>query len=81
MAAPSSPERRQDESRGEMDTTQADALYRFEVESQREAESILENVMRRQRWSIEVRDELALRLRIYANRRYAELTSNRRKDE
>ncbi len=60
----------------------ANDLERYEDRSQKAAEAILQHVMKRQRWSITVRDELALRLRIFGNERHAELSSKRReKDE
>jgi hypothetical protein len=55
------------------------AQDRYEDRSVKEAEAILRNVMHRQRWCITVRDELALRLRIFANERHLELSSERRK--
>lgn len=57
-----------------------DSIERFEDRSCKEAEAILRHVMHRQRWSITVRDELALRLRMFATDRHLELTSERRKN-
>ena len=62
-------------------TWSEDAQDAYERKSQRAAEHILEKVMQRLRWSPDVRDDLALQLRIFANQRHAELTSQRKKSD
>lgn len=62
-----------------MADTTANMLDRYEDKSVKEAEAILRHVMKRQRWCITVRDELALRLRMFADERYEERSSQRRR--
>jgi hypothetical protein len=62
-----------------MADTSLNDIDRYEDRSCKEAEAILRHVMHRQRWSITVRDELALRLRIFGNQRHLELSNERRK--
>lgn len=57
----------------------ANMIDRYEDKSVKEAEAILRHVMHRQRWCITVRDELALRLRIFADERYEEKSNQRRR--
>lgn len=57
----------------------ANMIDRYEDRSVKEAEAILRYVMHRQRWCITVRDELALRLRMFADERYEERSSQRRR--
>ena len=56
-----------------MADTSLNDIVRYEDRSCKEAEAILRHVMHRQRWSVTVRDELALRLRIFGNQRHLEL--------